>query len=99
MADVSAGERLKVFISYSRKDSASFSNELLAGLEVGGFAPFLDRHAKGQSRRGIPERGPDHDQNRRELVPENVLVRPAEWRRVAHLCEAPQDDRHRGRSG
>jgi hypothetical protein len=44
MADVSAGERLKVFISYSRKDSASFADELLAGLEVGGFAPFLDRH-------------------------------------------------------
>jgi formylglycine-generating enzyme required for sulfatase activity len=44
MADVSAGEKLKVFISYSRKDSASFADELLVGLEVGGFAPFLDRH-------------------------------------------------------
>jgi formylglycine-generating enzyme required for sulfatase activity len=38
------GEKLKVFISYSRKDSAAFADELLAGLEVGGFAPFLDRH-------------------------------------------------------
>jgi hypothetical protein len=38
-----AGEKLKVFISYSRKDSAEFADELLAGLEVGGFAPFLDR--------------------------------------------------------
>src|SRR5262245_61210617 len=44
MANVSAGEKLKVFISYSRKDSAAFADELLAGLEVAGFAPFLDRH-------------------------------------------------------
>src|SRR6516162_3349579 len=44
MADAGAGEKLKVFISYSRKDSAAFADELLAGLEVAGFAPFLDRH-------------------------------------------------------
>src|SRR5215471_14947466 len=44
MADTGAGEKLKVFISYSRKDSAEFSDELVAGLEYGGFAPFLDRH-------------------------------------------------------
>src|SRR5262249_60681638 len=44
MADVSAGEKLKVFISYSRKDSAAFADELVAGLELSGFAPFLDRH-------------------------------------------------------
>src|SRR6516225_2379723 len=44
MADAGAGEKLKVFISYSRKDSATFVDELVAGLEVGGFAPFLDRH-------------------------------------------------------
>src|SRR5215471_4145457 len=44
MADVSAGEKLKVFISYSRKDSAAFADELVAGLELVGFAPFLDRH-------------------------------------------------------
>src|SRR5262252_4022804 len=43
MADPGAGEKLKVFISYSRKDS-TFADELLAGLEVAGFAPFLDRH-------------------------------------------------------
>ena len=36
--------KLKVFISYSRKDSAEFADELLAGLEVAGFEPFLDRH-------------------------------------------------------
>src|SRR5262249_26338501 len=44
MADAGAGEKLKVFISYSRKDSAEFADELVAGLEYGGFAPFLDRH-------------------------------------------------------
>src|SRR5262249_48424650 len=44
MTDAVAGEKLKVFISYSRKDSAEFADELLAGLEYGGFAPFLDRH-------------------------------------------------------
>src|SRR6516165_5420640 len=44
MADPGAGEKLKVFISYSRKDSTAFADELLAGLEVAGFAPFLDRH-------------------------------------------------------
>src|SRR6516162_2850213 len=44
MADLGAAEKLKVFISYSRKDSAEFADELVAGLEYGGFAPFLDRH-------------------------------------------------------
>src|SRR5215471_11166223 len=44
MADPGAGEKLKVFISYSRKDSAEFADELVAGLEYGGFEPFLDRH-------------------------------------------------------
>src|SRR5215831_13207663 len=44
MADTGAGEKLKVFISYSRRDSADFADELVAGLEYGGFTPFLDRH-------------------------------------------------------
>src|SRR5262245_60945102 len=44
MTDAGAVEKLKVFISYSRKDSAEFADELLAGLKVAGFAPFLDRH-------------------------------------------------------
>ncbi len=43
MVETSA-DKLKVFISYSRKDSADFADELVAGLEYGGFAPFLDRH-------------------------------------------------------
>ena len=37
-------EKLKVFISYSRKDSAAFADDLLLGLEDRGFEPFLDRH-------------------------------------------------------
>src|SRR6478735_10908679 len=44
MADAGTGEKLKVFISYSRKDSAAFADELVGGLELAGFAPFLDRH-------------------------------------------------------
>ena len=44
MADAGAGEKLKVFISYSRKDFATFADELTAGLELVGFAPFLDRY-------------------------------------------------------
>src|SRR5215472_3401577 len=37
-------EKLKVFISYSRRDSADFADELVVNLEDRGFAPFLDRH-------------------------------------------------------
>ena len=44
MADTGAGEKLKVFISYSRRDSAAFVDELVLGLEDRGFAPFIDRH-------------------------------------------------------
>jgi len=43
MADTST-DKLKVFISYSRKDSVAFADELVVGLEDRGFAPFLDRH-------------------------------------------------------
>jgi hypothetical protein len=43
VADTST-DKLKVFISYSRKDSAAFADELVLGLEDRGFAPFLDRH-------------------------------------------------------
>src|SRR5712691_6738433 len=44
MSDAAASEKLKVFISYSRRDSSEFADELVAGLELAGFAPFLDRH-------------------------------------------------------
>lgn len=37
-------EAPKVFISYARADSAQFAEELLAGLELTGTSPFLDRH-------------------------------------------------------
>jgi len=44
MAEAGSGEKLKVFVSYSRRDSSDFAEELVAGLELAGFAPFLDRH-------------------------------------------------------
>jgi formylglycine-generating enzyme required for sulfatase activity len=44
MTDASPTQKLKVFISYSRRDASDFAEELVAGLELGGFAPFLDRH-------------------------------------------------------
>ena len=44
MAETGSGDKLKVFISYSRRDSSDFAEELVAGLELAGFAPFLDRH-------------------------------------------------------
>jgi formylglycine-generating enzyme required for sulfatase activity len=40
MADA---QKLKVFISYSRKDSSDFADEIVAGLELAGFEPFIDR--------------------------------------------------------
>jgi hypothetical protein len=45
MTNVSAGAdgKLKIFISYSRKDE-DFAQELLAGLELAGFEPYLDKH-------------------------------------------------------
>jgi TIR domain len=44
VVEARGGEKLEVFISYSRKDSVAFADELVAGLELAGFAPFLDRH-------------------------------------------------------
>ena len=40
----SPAERLKVFISYARLDGAALAEELVTGLDLAGFAPFLDRH-------------------------------------------------------
>jgi TIR domain len=42
-ADAKEQKPLKVFISYSRKDE-DFAQELLAGLELAGFEPYLDKH-------------------------------------------------------
>ncbi len=44
MAEAGNSEKLKVFVSYSRRDASAFADELVAGLELAGFAPFLDRH-------------------------------------------------------
>jgi hypothetical protein len=40
----SGAAKLKVFISYARGDTSAFAEELLIGLELVGFEPFLDRH-------------------------------------------------------
>jgi hypothetical protein len=46
MADTvqSPAEKLKVFISYARADGAALAEDLVTGLGLAGFAPFLDRH-------------------------------------------------------
>jgi formylglycine-generating enzyme required for sulfatase activity len=44
MSQTVTSDKLKTFISYSRRDSSEFAEELLAGLELAGFAAFLDRH-------------------------------------------------------
>ena len=46
MADTvtSPAERLKVFISYARADGAALAEDLVTGLELASFEPFLDRH-------------------------------------------------------
>ena len=40
----SSAERLKIFISYARADGAALAEDLVTGLELVGFEPFLDRH-------------------------------------------------------
>lgn len=35
---------LRVFISYARADGSTLAEDLKTGLEIAGFAPFLDRH-------------------------------------------------------
>lgn len=44
MAGTNDSGKLKVFVSYSRRDASDFAQELVAGLELAGFAPFLDHH-------------------------------------------------------
>jgi hypothetical protein len=43
MADAGVGEKLKVFISYSRKGEG-FAQELVDDLELTGFQPYMDKH-------------------------------------------------------
>jgi TIR domain-containing protein/WD40 domain-containing protein len=40
----STAEKPGIFISYARSDSSALAEELVAGLELAGFRPFLDRH-------------------------------------------------------
>ena len=46
MADTitSPADRLKIFISYARADGVTLAEDLVTGLDLAGFAPFLDRH-------------------------------------------------------
>ena len=44
MANTDKEQKLKVFISYSRRDASEFGDELVGGLELAGFLPYLDRH-------------------------------------------------------
>ena len=37
-------EKPGIFISYARSDSSALAEELVTGLELAGFRPFLDRH-------------------------------------------------------
>jgi hypothetical protein len=39
-----AAETPSIFILYARSDSAALAEELVVGLELVGFRPFLDRH-------------------------------------------------------
>jgi hypothetical protein len=39
-----AAEKPSIFISYARSDSSALAEELVGGLELAGFKPFLDRH-------------------------------------------------------
>jgi len=39
-----AAEKPNIFISYARSDSAALAEELVSGLELVGFRPFLYRH-------------------------------------------------------
>lgn len=43
MADAGSGQKPKVFISYSRRDSTECAEELVEGLKLAGFEPLLDR--------------------------------------------------------
>ena len=39
-----SAERPKVFISYSRADASTLAEELVLGLPVADFEPYLDKH-------------------------------------------------------
>ena len=39
-------DKPRIFISYARSDSSALAEELVDGLKVAGFEPYLDRAAK-----------------------------------------------------
>ena len=43
-SDAGESNRLKVFLSYSRKDTLAFADQLIAALEICGFETNVDRH-------------------------------------------------------
>jgi hypothetical protein len=51
--ELGGDHKLKVFISYSRRDE-DFAQELLVGLEIAGFEPYLDKHDMAAARIGKP---------------------------------------------
>src|SRR5262245_62549839 len=42
-AQQSSGQRPRVFISYSRADGSALAEELVPGLQLAGFEPYLDK--------------------------------------------------------
>lgn len=91
MAEARPAEKLKVFISYSRRDSSDFVDELVAGLALAGFAPFLDRHdiAAGEKWEerlgGLIEQA---DTVVFVISPESVKSERCEWEVVRTLKES-----------
>ena len=45
MIETIPNQNSKIFVSYSRRDSSEFAKELVAGLELAGFEPFLDQQS------------------------------------------------------
>src|SRR4249920_2192283 len=43
-AGSAAQDRLKVFVTYSRKDALEFADQLVAALSAYGYQPTIDRH-------------------------------------------------------
>ena len=92
MAQTVTSDKLKVFISYSRRDSGEFAEELLAGLELAGFAAFLDRHdiAAGEeweARLGALCCTPMRRRSRGHLRPHcNSDLGDSRWRRPTDLA-------------
>src|ERR1700733_3347600 len=91
MAQTVTSDKLKVFISYSRRDSSEFAEELLAGLELAGFAAFLDRHDIAAGEEWEVRLGPvirQADTVVCAVSPESVKSPRCEWEVQRALAEA-----------